>query len=55
MRLQRLQDRFMDNEVSSEEYHEMRQRYNDEIYALKSHAEILKTPNCGVVEPLNST
>ena len=51
VRLQRLQDRFMDNEISSEEYREMRQRYNDEIYALKSNAEILKIPNRCVVEP----
>ena len=41
----------MDIEISSEEYREMRQRYHDEIYALKSQAEILKIPNRGVVEP----
>ena len=27
--------------------------YNDEIYALKSQLEIMKTPNSGVVEPPN--
>ena len=51
MRLQRLQDRFLDEEISSEDYKEIRQRYNDEIYALKSQLEIMKTPNRSVVEP----
>ena len=54
LRLQRLQDRYMDEEISSEDYRDIRQRYQDEIYVLKSQAEILKTPNRGVVEPLNS-
>ncbi len=51
VRLQRLQDRFLDGEISSEDYKDIRQRYNDEIYALKSQLEIMKTPNSGVVEP----
>ena len=51
VRLQRLQDRFLDGEISSEDYKVIRQRYNDEIYALRSQDEILKTPNRGVVEP----
>ena len=51
VRLQRLQDRFLDGEISSDDYKEIRQRYNDEIYALKSQVEILKTPNRSVVEP----
>ncbi len=51
VRLQRLQDRYMDEEISSEDYRDIRQRYQDEIYALKSQAEILKVPNRGVVEP----
>ena len=51
VRLQRLQDRFLDGEIGSEDYKEIRQRYNDEIYALKSQIEILKTPNRSVVEP----
>ena len=50
MRLQRLQDRYMDNEISSTEYKEMRQRYSDEIYALKNQIEIMKIPNRGNVE-----
>ena len=52
--MQRLQDRFLDGEIISEDYKDIRQRYNDEIYALKSQLEIMKTPNSGVVEPLNS-
>ena len=44
----------MDEEISSEDYKDIRQRYQDEIYALKSQAEILKVPNRSVVEPLNS-
>ena len=51
VRLQRLQDRFLDGEISSDDYKEIRQRYNDEIYALRSQIEILKTPNRSVVEP----
>ena len=51
VRLQRLQDRFLDEEISSEDYKEIRQRYNDEIYALKSQLEIMKIPNRSVVEP----
>ena len=51
VRLQRLQDRYMDEEISPEDYRDIRQRYQDEIYALKSQAEILKVPNRGVVEP----
>ena len=51
VRLQRLQDRFLDEEISSDDYKEIRQRYNDEIYALKSQVEILKTPNRADVEP----
>ena len=51
VRLQRLQDRFLDGEISSDDYKEIRQRYNDEIYALRSQIEILKTPNRSVIEP----
>ena len=50
IRLQRLQDRYMDDEISAEEYKEMRQRYNDEIYTLKNQIEIMKIPNRGDVE-----
>ena len=41
----------LDEEISSDDYKEIRQRYNDEIYALKSQVEILKTPNRADVEP----
>ena len=51
VRLQRLQDRFLDGEISSDDYKDIRQRYNDEIYALRSQIEIIKTPNRSVVEP----
>ena len=50
VRLQRLQDRYMDNDISSEEYKEIRQRYSDEIYALKNQIEIMKIPNRSNVE-----
>ena len=50
IRLQRLQDRYMDDEISAEDYKEMRQRYSDEIYALKNQIEIMKIPNRGDVE-----
>lgn len=50
VRLQRLQDRYMDNEISSEDYKEIRQRYSDEIYALKNQIEIMKIPNRSDVE-----
>ena len=51
VRLERLQDRYLDGDISTEDYKQIRQRYNDEIYALKSQDEILKTPNKDVVEP----
>ena len=41
----------MDGEISSDDYKDIRQRYNDEIYALRSQIEIIKTPNRSVVEP----
>ncbi len=50
-RLKNLQDSFTDKEIASEDYNEMKQRYSNEIYALKSQAEILKVPNRQIVEP----
>ena len=41
----------MDKEISPDEYRQIRQRYSDEIYALKSQMEILKAPNRTAVEP----
>lgn len=51
VRKQRLEDRYMDDEISKEDYQEIRQRYANEIYALKCQLDIMKTPNRGVVEP----
>ena len=50
-RLVSLEDRYIDKEISPDEYRQIRQRYSDEIYALKSQMEILKAPNRTVVEP----
>ena len=50
-RLERLQDRFYDEEITIEEYKETKQRYTNEIHTLKCQFEILKTPNRAIVEP----
>ena len=50
-RLERLQDGFLDGEIGSDDYREIRQRYNNEIHALQCQIEIMKTPNRTVVEP----
>ena len=50
-RLERLQDRFLDGEIGSDDYREIRQRYNNEIHALQCQIEIMKTPNRTAVEP----
>ncbi len=51
LRLERLQDRYLDGDISTDEYKSIRQRYSDEIYTLKSQLEIMKTPNRNYIEP----
>ena len=51
LRLLSLQDRYIDGEITSADYTEIKQRYSDDMYALKSQLEILQVPNRQIVEP----
>ena len=49
--MQKLEDMFMDGEITKDAFTNMRERYNKEINQLQSQIELYKNPNHANIEP----
>ena len=50
-RLQKLEDMYIDGEITKDAFNNMQERYNKEMNNLQNQIEIFKNPNCSNLEP----
>ena len=50
-RLQKLEDMYMDGEITKDAFNNMQERYNKEINNLQTQIELMKNPNRSKIEP----